>query len=137
MNKAQLIYLLLIFSICINIACAPKLMPPEDYVIEAGSNSGCGPFGMVNFKQKRIKLHLPYWCPKEIAETAVTNHEIAHVWGIEGCKKPWCIMFEPDQLGFSPDNRGIEMLAKPFQFLFGLRFCDDCKRHLKEKGVID
>ncbi|MGA1825859.1 MAG: hypothetical protein ACMUIP_14485 [bacterium] len=133
-------------------SCAPAMVrTPKEWRISVEERSGCGPFGMCYPNKKQIKVFPPWWLPAQgksedtqgksyresygFVERAIINHELAHAWGIKGCKRPWCLMYEPDQTGCSPDNRLIEMLVKPFQVVFGFHFCGTCRKFLEEKGA--
>lgn len=55
----------------------------------------------------------------------ILKHEAGHAWGIDGCKKMWCLMFESD-------NWFIERLAIIPQLLFGIRPCKACRGFIRE-----
>jgi len=78
---------------------------------------------------KRIVIYPPIWIPKwfglrKYFVKAIKQHEIYHAWGHKGCNTFYCLMFECNEGSF-------EMLAYPFQFLYGFKLCKKCKSEYK------
>ncbi|MGA1871444.1 MAG: hypothetical protein ACMUJM_23185 [bacterium] len=126
------------------LSCATaRLQIPQEWTVSVKERSGCGPFGMCFLKKRQIEVYPPWWLPAHgksegsysLSERAIITHELAHAWGLKGCNRPWCLMYEPDRTGCSPDNRIVEMLAKPLQLLFGFRFCSKCRKYLEQMNA--
>ena len=76
-----------------------KLQLPFDYTSVIEKSRWKPPFGYHFKSQKRIEIYpckfIPTWFGlREKANTITWNHEATHAWGISGCNKPWCLMFE-------------------------------------------
>ena len=123
--------------IIVSIGCGGRVRTPAGWKIErTGDRPCCNPFGMTNPKLKQIKLMPPLWSPQKVSEGWILDHELAHAWGLKGCRKMRCLMYEPAAAGHKANNIIYEFLAKPLQVLYGFRFCPECRKYLKDKGAL-
>ena len=118
------------------LACAPHLKSPPGWSIIEGPSRPCNPFGICIPKKKQIVISTPTWAPKKCTSPLITSHELAHAWGLHGCSHIYCLLYEPDCAGHKKDSLFWESIAKPFQLLYGFRFCPDCLNFLKKKGAL-
>lgn len=83
---------------------------------------------------------LPVWVRNRVRHAVLhltRKHERGHAHGIDGCKRPWCIMFEAATWRATWKDCGWERWLMTVCGAFTLYgFCDRCSRFLKEKGVI-
>lgn len=82
-------------------------------------------------ERKLIHLYNFKFLPKflnKIIQYFVLKHELGHAWGVVGCSKPWCLMFEGGHTKWLSKDSKWEVIVMPLQFLFGLRYCDSCNK---------
>ena len=113
-----------------------KLKAPPTYTIVITKPKWIfrGPFGYHFANQRLIEIYPPKWA--WFLRCWITNlilkHEVGHAWGIQGCSKPWCLMFEAMMWKSKWKDVWWE---RPIAMFFGLfnwyRFC---KKHAKEIG---
>lgn len=104
--------------------CAPSLhIPPDTYITETPCPNSSA-FGCYNPDTKEIRIDTPI----PFTSRLVLAHELGHVWGIESCPHPYCLMYEGEGV--------YKYLAMPIQALYGFRFCPRCKDVLKAKGAL-
>lgn len=61
------------------------------------------------------------------------KHEAGHAWGIEGCSKPWCLMFEAKMWKDKWNNVWWEqVLATIFGVFNKMRFCKKHRDYINE-----
>jgi len=101
-----------------------------------------GTFGWTHQNQQLIEIYPPKWIPswgglRDWWVKKTIEHELGHAWGIKGCKKPWCLMFESEELW--PGHKEAwweELLSVPFRLLYRFRFCKEHRRYLEQKGAL-
>jgi len=140
------IYFILLSILLIGCSIKQIKRPKEWTVIDTGKRPFVNPFGRCNLTKREIQLMPPVWLPKNFASKLILNHELAHAWGLKGCKHMYCLMYEPEAAGHSDDNVFFEFLAKPFQLFYGFKLCPECRakleqaieyqREMEEKGKI-
>ena len=103
---------------------------PKDWVLNINKPSWIfNLFGYYYSKEKRIEINPPIWIPRlfwlrKLFINLISNHEITHSWGIIGCKKPWCLMFEAEMFKAKwKDVWWEKVISFPFQLLNGFRSC--------------
>lgn len=94
-----------------------------------------GPYGYYWRAEKRIVIYSPAWLSGwrlRIFMDLTRKHERGHAWGIKGCKKPWCLMFEAEQ--WKPEWKDVwwEKLAGLLMIFNGFRFCSACTETIKQ-----
>jgi len=99
-----------------------------------------GPFGRYAVKLKRIDIYPPRWIPKRFGLRSwwierTRAHELAHAWGIKGCKRPWCLMFELQSWKRSWKDSWLGRFAIPFQATNRFKFCASCEEFLHRKDA--
>jgi len=100
-----------------------------------------GPFGRYAVKLKRIDIYPPHWVPKSfglrrwVIEKS-RQHELAHAWGIKGCKRPWCLMFEASAWRRQWKEPWWEKLAGFFQACNRFGFCREHEKYLERSGAL-
>ena len=90
-------------------------------------------FGYYYKKEKRIEINPPIWIPRlfwlrKVFINLVSKHEIYHSYGIKGCRKVYCIMFETEM--FKDKWKDVwweKVLSFPFQLFYGFRLCKNHK----------
>ena len=87
-----------------------------------------GPFGYHFVNQQRIEVHPLKWA--WFSGGLILQHELGHAWGIRGCSKMYCLMFEAHTWKEKWKDVWWE---KPLATLFGLFNCYRfCKQHREQ-----
>lgn len=60
-----------------------------------------------------------------IVRPCVIKHETGHSWGVKGCSKWYCLMYE------GPADSLWEKTRAPLQLLYGIDYCPDCQKIIK------
>ena len=64
----------------------------------------------------------------------VYRHEVSHAWGIDGCSKPWCIMFEAKEWKKEWSEAWWEKpLGAFFQTITLFRYCKEHRKFMEAK----
>lgn len=115
-----------------------KLKAPPTYTIVITKPKWIfrGPFGYHFANQRLIEIYPPKWA--WFLRCWITNlilkHEVGHAWGIQGCSKPWCLMFEAMMWKSKWKDVWWE---RPIAMFFGLfnwyRFCKKHNQELERK----
>lgn len=98
-----------------------------------------GPFGMCYWNKRIIEIRPPKWIPKWFGLRRwwidkTEQHELGHAWGIRGCKKPWCLMFEAKMWSKKwKDVWWEKVIAMVFQPFNGFDFCRSHKEFINER----
>jgi len=95
---------------------------------------GGGPYG-IYWKDGEgyghIIIYSPAWLSGwrlRLFVSLTRKHERGHAWGIVGCWKPWCLMFEAMMWKSKWKDVWWEKLAGLIMFFNGFRFCGDCRK---------
>jgi len=107
-----------------------KLTIPKGWKVEYKSSIvPChGNFGWISHGTKTITICVN----NSFAKTITLRHETGHAWGIKGCSKPWCVMFEA--MIWNKKWKDVwweKVLAAVFGFFNFYRFCKKHKEELK------
>ena len=90
-----------------------------------------GPFGYHFPNQQHIEVYPPKWA--WFLEGLILRHELGHAWGIRGCNKMYCLMFEAREWKSKWKDVWWE---KPLAMFFGLfngyRFCKQHREQIAE-----
>ncbi len=115
-----------------------KLPVPDEWTIKYEEvRFFHSPLGFYRSKEKLIVIYVPKWLPdwgKRIYKSVLLKHELGHAWGIKGCWKPWCIVFE--MFTWSEKLRDVwleRVIGSIFNLFNGFRFCRKHKRLLEDQ----
>ncbi|MFH1953155.1 MAG: hypothetical protein ABIL06_16245 [Pseudomonadota bacterium] len=92
---------------------------------------GGGPYGYYWRDRKEIVIYSPAWLSGwrlKLFVSLTQKHERGHAWGIVGCWKPWCLMFEAMKWRPQWKDAWWEKLAGLIMLFNGFRFCGDCRK---------
>ena len=115
-----------------------QLKQPTDYKIDIKKPSWFGPFGMYYPTKKLIEIFPPKIIPtwfgiRKWFINMTLNHEYGHAYGIRGCPKPWCLMFEMETWHKELKDIWIEkVICVPFLIFNRFNFCKEHKEYLKK-----
>lgn len=110
-----------------------RLKIPTDYTITIKEKkSVSGVFGYHYRTKKLIELYPPSWLTekfgiKKYLLDKILEHELGHAWGIDGCKKPWCLIFEAKM--WNEKWKDIWWERVLMAFFVGFNRFDFCKEH--------
>ena len=119
-----------------------KLKIPNDYTVTTHPPSWrFNIYGWHSYKDKTIDIYPPKWLVKPIRNWWVNKteeHELAHAWGIKGCKHPYCLVFEMETWNKKYKDKWYEKVISFICLPFNcFRFCKEHRQYLIDKGVVD
>ncbi|KKM87107.1 hypothetical protein LCGC14_1272200 [marine sediment metagenome] len=115
-----------------------QLKQPTDYTIEIKKSSWFGPFGYYYSSRKLIEIFPPKIIPvwfgiRKWFINITLNHEFGHTYGIRGCPKPWCLMFEAQTWKEKWKDIWWERVLMAFFTVFNrFDFCKECSKKLNK-----
>lgn len=119
-----------------------RLLLPKNWTIyETKPSWRFNKFGYCWKSQKRIEIYPPIWVPTWFGMrrwwiNMTVNHELGHAWGVIGCNRPWCRMFEA--MAWKPTWKDVwweKVLAGFFGIFNGFRMCK--KHRIEVEGRIE
>ena len=90
-------------------------------------------YGYHWMSRKHIVIYLPEGLPKWLLKIYIhltRKHERGHAWGIVGCWKPWCLMFEAFEWKLEWKDVWWEKLAGGLMLFNCFRLCKQCRTTL-------
>lgn len=118
-----------------------KYPVPKHTVYYKGAPRWKGPFGWhvmpVGSSPGRLEIYPCKWVPRifglrKFSNKITWNHEASHLWGIKGCWKPWCLVFEA--MIWNEKWKDIwweRILSAIFGLFNGYRLCSNHRDYLR------
>jgi hypothetical protein len=97
------------------------------YIGEDDPGYGASAFYNKTLKTITIRYKKGTW-----TEIHARNHEIGHSYGVIGCRRPWCLMWEIQTWIPKMKDSWVEKLAAPLQLLCGLKYCKKCEKQIND-----
>ena len=120
-----------------------KLPLPDDWTWYESPTKTWNPFSVYGYclmGQRLVTFYPKKWMwPKFVYNffrDRVYQHEVSHAWGITGCRKPWCIMFESRAWKAEWSDKWWEKpVGAIFQLLTGFKYCKEHREFINKEMV--